>query len=226
MAIIIEAAEVRRVFRTGGGPVEALRGVSLGVPGASLTVLRGPSGSGKTTLVNILGGLDLPTSGSVRFDGVALSALGETGRDALRRTSMGFVFQSLALVAVMSAFENVEFALRVAGCPGRDRRRRTEECLALVGLRRRMDHRPHEMSGGEQQRVAIARAIAHRPKVVFADEPTAELDTHTGVAVVKLFRDLVASAAVTVVMTTHDPQMIELADRVFTLEDGMVVDER
>ena len=128
----------------------------------------------------------------MRFDGAEISALGEAARDALRRTSMGFVFQALALVAVMSAFENVEFALRVAGYPGRERRRRAEECLGLVGLRKRMDHRPHELSGGEQQRVAIARAIAHRPKVVFADEPTAELDTHTGLAVVKLFRDLVA----------------------------------
>jgi putative ABC transport system ATP-binding protein len=223
---LVEATDVRRLFPSGGGPVEALRGVSIAAAAATFTVLRGPSGSGKTTLVNILGGLDLPTAGTVRFDGAEISALGEAPRDALRRTSMGFVFQALALVAVMSAFENVEFALRVAGYPGRDRRRRAEECLALVGLRKRMDHRPHELSGGEQQRVAIARAIAHRPKVVFADEPTAELDTHTGLAVVKLFRDLVAGSGVTVIMTTHDLQMMELADRVFTLEDGRVTDER
>lgn len=223
---LVEAADVRRVFPAGGGPVEALRGVSVAVPGRSLTVLRGPSGSGKTTLVNILGGLDLPSSGTVRFGDVELSALGEAARDALRRTQMGFVFQGLALVAVMSAYENVEFALRVAGYPGRERRRRAEECLGLVGLRRRMDHRPHELSGGEQQRVAIARAIAHRPRVVYADEPTAELDTHTGLAVVKLFRELVAGSGVTVVMTTHDPQMMELADHVYTLEDGRIADER
>ena len=223
---LVEAREVRRVFPSGGGPVEALRGVSVDIPERSLTVLRGPSGSGKTTLVNILGGLDLPSAGSVRFGDTLLSGLGEAARDALRRTAMGFVFQGLALVAVMSAFENVEFALRVAGTPGRERRRRAEECLGLVGLRRRMDHRPHELSGGEQQRVAIARAIAHRPRVIYADEPTAELDTHTGLAVVKLFRDLVAQAGVTVVMTTHDPQMMELADRMYTLEDGRIADER
>jgi putative ABC transport system ATP-binding protein len=198
----------------------------MAVPERSLTVLRGPSGSGKTTLVNILGGLDLPTSGIVRFGDAQVSALGEKARDELRRTAMGFVFQGLALVAVMSAYENVEFALRVAGVPGRERRRRAEECLGLVGLRRRMDHRPHELSGGEQQRVAVARALAHRPRVIYADEPTAELDTHTGLAVVKLFRDLVAQSGVTVVMTTHDPQMMELADRMYTLEDGRIVDER
>jgi putative ABC transport system ATP-binding protein len=223
---LVEAVDVRRVFPSGGGPVEALRGVTLAVPASSLTVLRGPSGSGKTTLVNLLGGLDLPTTGTVRFDGVEVSALGEAARDSLRRTSMGFVFQSLALVAVMSALENVEFGLRVAGLPARERGHRAEECLALVGLRKRMNHRPHELSGGEQQRVAVARAIAHRPKVIFADEPTAELDTHAGLAVVKLFRDLVERSGVTVVMTTHDPQMMELADRVSTLEDGRVADER
>ena len=162
----------------------------------------------------------------MRFGDAQISALGEAARDELRRTAMGFVFQGLALVAVMSAYENVEFALRVAGVPGRERRRRAEECLGLVGLRRRMDHRPHELSGGEQQRVAVARALAHRPRVIYADEPTAELDTHTGLAVVKLFRDLVAQSGVTVVMTTHDPQMMELADRMYTLEDGRIVDER
>ncbi len=223
---LVEAREVRRVFPSGAGPVEALRGVSVDVPERTLTVLRGPSGSGKTTLVNILGGLDLPTAGTVRFGDTDLSDLGETARDALRRTAMGFVFQGLALVAVMSAYENVEFALRVAGVAGRERRRRAEECLGLVGLRRRMNHRPHELSGGEQQRVAIARALAHRPRVIYADEPTAELDTHTGLAVVKLFRDLVATSGVTVVMTTHDPQMMELADRMYTLEDGRIADGR
>ena len=137
---------------------------------------------------------------------------------------MGFVFQSIALIALMSAFENVDFRLRVAGYPVDRRTRRAEECLEIVGLRKRMEHRPNELSGGEQQRVAIARAIAHRPRLVFADEPTAELDTHTGLQVVKLFRDLVEREGLTVVMTTHDPSMMDVADKVFTLEDGVLVD--
>ncbi len=222
---LVEALDVSRSFPMAGGTVEALRRVSLGVDSGTLAILRGPSGSGKTTLLNILGGLDLPSGGRVLFDGADLGASSESRRDAVRRSSMGFVFQSLALIAVMSAYENVEFGLRIAGFEPKARRRRAEECLGMVGLRKRMHHRPHELSGGEQQRVAIARAIAHRPRVVYADEPTAELDSHTGLAVVKLFRDLVERSGVTIVMTTHDPNMVELADRVFTLEDGGLVDE-
>jgi putative ABC transport system ATP-binding protein len=139
---------------------------------------------------------------------------------------MGFVFQSLALVATMSAFENVDFGLRVAGFGARGRGQRAEDCLGQVGLRPRMHHRPAELSGGEQQRVAIARAIAHKPHVVFADEPTAELDTHMGLQVMKLFRSLIDAEGITIVMSTHDPGMMDLADRVFTLEDGEIVDER
>ncbi len=209
-----------------GGIVHALRGVSMTVPRRHLTILRGPSGSGKTTLINILGALDVPTSGSVLLEGVDISAATEGERGRTRRRSLGFVFQSLALVSTMSAFENVEFALRVAGTDTPGRVRRAEDCLARVGLRARMHHRPAELSGGEQQRVAIARAIAHRPRVVFADEPTAELDTHMGLQVMKLFRSLIESEGLTIVMTTHDQGMMELADKVFTLEDGEIVDER
>jgi putative ABC transport system ATP-binding protein len=226
MEDMLQAIGLSRDFASGGGTVHALRGVSLRVTRGKLTILRGPSGSGKTTLVNILGALDVPTAGKVLFDGVEISSASEAERDRLRRRSMGFVFQSLALIAAMSAYENVDFALRIAGCDRRERQARAEECLALVGLRKRMDHRPQELSGGEQQRVAVARAIAHNPRVVFADEPTAELDTHMGLQVVRLFRDLVEDAGITVVMTTHDPGMMDLADRVFTLEDGEIVDER
>ena len=126
----------------------------------------------------------------------------------------------------MSAYENIEFALRVAGCDPKERKQRAEECLHLVGLQKRMHHRPNELSGGEQQRVAIARAMVHKPKVVFADEPTAELDTHTGLQVVKLFQNLVENESITVVMSTHDPSMVDVADYVYTLADGEVVDER
>jgi putative ABC transport system ATP-binding protein len=223
MDAILEAVGVCRDFPTPAGTVHVLTDVSLQVPRNGLAVLRGPSGSGKTTLLNLLGALDTPTTGRVSLDGAEISSASESERDKTRRRSMGFVFQSLALIASMSAFENVEFALRVAGVPARQRAGRAEECLSQVGLRARMHHRPHELSGGEQQRVAIARAIAHRPRVVFADEPTAELDTHMGLQVMRLFRELVQAAGITVVMSTHDPGMMDLADTVFTLEDGRIV---
>jgi putative ABC transport system ATP-binding protein len=222
--MIISTDGISRVFSTGGDEVHALKGVSITVPEQTLTILRGRSGSGKTTLINLMGALDRPTEGQVFFEERELTRLSDHDRDAVRRSDMGFVFQSIALIALMSAFENVDFRLRVAGFPLERRERRAEECLEFVGLQKRMDHRPHELSGGEQQRVAIARAIAHRPKVVFADEPTAELDTHTGLQVVKLFRELVEKEGLTVVMTTHDPSMMEVADKVFTLEDGELVD--
>ncbi len=226
MEAILEARGVSREFPAAGGAVHALRNVSMGVPRGRLTILRGPSGSGKTTLINILGALDTPTAGSVILEGTDIAAASEAERDRTRRRSLGFVFQSLALVGTMSAFENVDFALRVARYDPGTRAQRAEECLAQVGLRQRMHHRPAELSGGEQQRVAIARAIAHKPRVVFADEPTAELDTHRGLQVMRLFRSLVETAGITIVMTTHDPGMVDLADRVYTLEDGEIVDER
>jgi putative ABC transport system ATP-binding protein len=220
---ILEAEAVCRDFTTPAGTVHVLRDVTLHVPRARLTMLRGPSGSGKTTLLNLLGALDMPTSGRITMDGEEITAAAEAKRDLIRRRSLGFVFQSLALIASMSALENVDFALRVAGFDARRRTGRAEECLTQVGLRARMHHRPQELSGGEQQRVAIARAIAHGPRVVFADEPTAELDTHMGLQIVKLFRDLIGDAGITVVMTTHDPGMMDLADAVFALEDGGIV---
>jgi len=222
----MEGVGLCRDFSSAAGTVRVLQGVDLSIPRSRLTVLRGPSGSGKTTLLNILGCLDRPTAGTVLLDGESVSAASEAERDRTRRGSMGFVFQSVALIASMSAFENVDFALRVARYDARSRAQRAEECLAAVGLRSRMHHRPHELSGGEQQRVAVARAIAHDPRVVFADEPTAELDTHMGLQIMKLFRDLVETHGLTILMTTHDPGMMDLADRVFVMEDGRVIDER
>lgn len=226
MDTIIRAEKVVRKFNSGKEIVVALKGIDMAIGQGALTMFKGRSGSGKTTLMNLLGALDLPTSGRVFFDDLDLTTLPETSRDDFRRINIGFVFQSVALISMMSAYENVEFGLRVAGYELGNRKTRAEECLSLVGLAARMHHRPHELSGGEQQRVAIARAIAHRPKVVFADEPTAELDTHMGLQVVKLFKNLVNQEGITVVMTTHDPGMIEVADRVFSLEDGEIVDER
>jgi putative ABC transport system ATP-binding protein len=172
--------------------------------------------------MNILSALDSPTEGEVWLRGTNLTELSEKERSRIRRSKIGFVFQSVALVSMMTARENVEFALRMARWSG-DRKARAEACLKMVGLGSRMDHMPQELSGGEQQRVAIARAIAHKPEVLFADEPTAELDTNTGLQVVKIFKELCASEGVTIVMTTHDTGLMEIGDVTFQLEDGEFV---
>ena len=222
MQKMIQARNVRRCFRVSGNDFWALKGVDMDVPAGALTILRGRSGSGKTTLMNILGALDAPTEGSVLFDGQDIVALDDHARTKLRRERVGFVFQSVALIPMMTALENVEYALRLARYKG-DRRERALECLRLVGLSARQKHMPQELSGGEQQRVAIARAIAHRPRVIFADEPTGELDTVTGLQVVKIFKDLTAQEGVTIVMTTHDVGLMEIGDAVYELEGGEVV---
>nr|HML47498.1 ABC transporter ATP-binding protein [Clostridia bacterium] len=180
------------------------------------------SGSGKTTLMNILSALDPPTEGCVWLGGRDIVAMSEGERSRLRRATIGFVFQSVALIPMMTAYENVEYALRLSR-HGKGRDERVRECLRMVGLGQRMQHMPLEMSGGEQQRVAIARAIAHRPKVLFADEPTAELDTTTGLQVMKIFKELTRSEGITIVMTTHDPGLMEIGDRIYELEDGEII---
>jgi putative ABC transport system ATP-binding protein len=226
MEPIIRTENISRNFQSGKDTVHALKGINLSVHGRTLTMLRGRSGSGKTTLINLLGTLDMPSEGKIYFMQNEITGIPEIKRDELRRKKIGFVFQSIALISMMSAYENVQFGLMVAGYDSKRRKERVEECLNLVGLGKRMDHRVHELSGGEQQRVAIARAIAHKPDVVFADEPTAELDTHMGLQVVKSFKYLVEKEGLTIIMTTHDPNMMEVADHVFTLEDGEITDER
>ena len=216
---ILELTDICKDYAQGKNPVRVLKNVNLTVEKGDYLAIMGPSGSGKTTLMNILGALDKPTEGSVIFDGKDIVAMNEKQRAHLRRSEIGFVFQSVALIPMMNACENVEYALRMA----RSREKRTEravECLKLVGLGARMQHIPQELSGGEQQRVAIARAIAHRPKIIFADEPTAELDTVTGLQVVKIFKDLCEKEGVTIVMTTHDTGLMEVGDAVIELEDG------
>jgi putative ABC transport system ATP-binding protein len=226
MAPIIYTENIKRNFKVGKVIVPALKNISIEIQPGTLTILKGRSGSGKTTLINALGALDRPDEGRIIFENTVITDLSDKKIDSLRKNNMGFIFQSFALISLMSAFENVEFALKIAGFKAKEAKRRAEECLELVGLTKRMHHRPQEMSGGEQQRVAIARAIAHRPKVIFADEPTAELDTHNAILVMKLFKDLIKDEKITIVMTTHDPNMMELGDYVITLEDGQVVDEK
>ena len=225
--IILSAHDLCRDFKIGDGSVvHALRSINIEIEKGKLTILRGRSGSGKTTLINILGALDRPTKGSVMFGGRDITKLSDKKRDDLRRREMAFVFQSVALMGGLTAFENVEFGLRLAGYPYEKRSARVAEVMKDVGLDKRMHHRPSEMSGGEQQRTAIARAIAHEPLLVFADEPTAELDTNTALHVVRLFKELVAQRGMTIVMTTHDPSMMDIADRVYTLEDGEIVEQQ
>lgn len=211
----------------------------------TLAILKGRSGSGKTTLLNILSALDMPTEGSVQFLDKNLEQMTEKDREMLRRYEMGFVFQSIALIPTMTAYENVEFALRLAKNKRQIQKNLTDmdndigdaktdvinenthdrvsELLERVGLSKCMNHMPEQLSGGEQQRVAIARAVVHRPKVVFADEPTGALDTASGFEVMRLFRELIDDEDITIVMTTHDPNLMELGDEVFELSDGIVI---
>ena len=220
--LMLRARGVTRAFPVSGGKFWALRGIDADIPAGALTILKGRSGSGKTTLLNILSALDRPTAGEVLFDGQDVARMSEDERTRLRRRRIGFVFQSVALIPMMNARENVEFALRLARVRG-NLSARAMECLRLVGLDKRAGHMPQEMSGGEQQRVAIARAIAHRPSVLFADEPTGELDTNTSLRVVKIFKDLIEAEGVTIVMTTHDTGLMEIGDRVYEIEDGEIV---
>ena len=223
MDYMLEAKNVSRGFPMPGGETYmALKGVDLCAPTGKLTILKGRSGSGKTTLLNILSALDEPTGGEVILNGKNITGMSENARAKLRRKDVGYVFQSVALIPMMTALENVEFSLRLVGYKG-DRKARAMECLRLVGLAQRAGHMPQEMSGGEQQRVAVARAIAHKPKVLFADEPTGALDTNTGLQVVKIFKDLCATEGITIVMTTHDTGLMDIGDAVYELEDGEMV---
>lgn len=219
---IIEARNITRMFPVGDGEFYALKHVDIDIPAGKLTILKGRSGSGKTTLMNILSALDAPTEGDVSFDGQVYSEMEDAQKEQLRRKEIGFVFQAVALIPIMNAYENVDFAMRLAEpeLTAKEVDERIRETLALVGMEERMRHMPGQMSGGEQQRVAIARAVAHRPKVVFADEPTGALDTESGLRVMQLFRNLIEKEGVTIVMTTHDPNLMELGDVVYELEDG------
>ncbi|HWT76809.1 MAG TPA: ABC transporter ATP-binding protein [Mobilitalea sp.] len=224
MEQLIKTNGINRYFPIpNGDTLHVLKNINMEIPQGKLTILKGRSGSGKTTLMNILGALDIASSGEVFFDDSNLSKLKERKRCKLRRKMMGFIFQSVALIPTMTAYENVEYMLRLAGVR-KNRKERVTECLKMVGLASRMHHMPQELSGGEQQRVAIARAIVHKPKVIFADEPTAELDTNTALQIVKIFKTLTDQEGITVVMTTHDTGLMDIGDRVYELEDGGFVE--
>jgi putative ABC transport system ATP-binding protein len=221
---LIEARGLQKSYRLGEVTVSALRGVDFRLDPGELVVVAGPSGSGKSTLLHLLGCLDDPESGSVLFEGQDLARLTGTAKTLLRRRRLGFVFQSFHLVPVLSAFENVEYPLVIDGVGRTARRPRVEAALAAVGLATRMRHRPGQLSGGERQRVALARALVHDPAVVLADEPTANLDSSTGGAIVDLVARLNAEHGTSIVLATHDPAVMARAARVVHLVDGRVVE--
>ncbi|MEV6955519.1 ABC transporter ATP-binding protein [Streptomyces sp. NPDC051183] len=222
---MVTVDQVHRSFGSGAQAVHALRGVSFDVRRGELTALKGRSGSGKTTLLNVVGGLDTPTGGAVRIDGTDLADLDESGLLALRRDRIGFVFQSFGLIPVLTAAENVGVPMRMRKVPAPQREERVRTLLALVGLSEHADQRPGELSGGQQQRVAVARALANDPALIIADEPTGQLDSETGRQIMQLLRAVVRSEGVTVLVATHDPALMELADRVVELRDGHIVNQ-
>jgi putative ABC transport system ATP-binding protein len=223
---MVEATGLGRDYPSGDGVVHALRGIDLVVARGELIAIRGRSGSGKTTLLNLLGGLDRPTAGRVVVDGRDLTAMGEAELVETRRRTVAYIFQAFGLIPILSAAENVEVPLRLVDADPGERDARVAELLDLVGLAERARHRPYELSGGEQQRVAIARSLANRPRLLLADEPTGQLDSETGHTIMMLLRSVVRTEQVTAIVATHDPAMLDVADRVLELRDGQLADGR
>jgi len=224
-APIVVVDHVGKTYGAGAAAVHAVQDVSFTIQPGELIALVGRSGSGKTTLLNLIGGLDRPDTGTVTVDGREVSALSERGLVALRRDVVSFVFQTFGLVPVLSAAENVGIPLRLRALPTAVREARVALLLELVGLSAHARQRPGEMSGGQQQRVAIARALANSPRLLIADEPTGQLDTETGLAIMALLRAVVQAEGMTALVSTHDPLMIQLADRVVRLADGRLVED-
>ena len=221
---MLVARQLTKEYRSGSHQLAVLRDVSFSVPGGAFVAIVGPSGSGKTTLLGLLAGLDTPSRGSVLIDGVNITTLSEDERAQLRGEKVGFVFQSFQLIPTLTALENVQVPLELKG--ESDAAVRAAELLGRVGLGDRLEHFPTQLSGGEQQRVAIARAFANRPRILFADEPTGNLDGSTGARIVELLETLNRSSGTTIVLVTHDLALAERADHIVRLADGIIVEER
>ncbi|HWB70838.1 MAG TPA: ABC transporter ATP-binding protein [Egibacteraceae bacterium] len=222
---VVAVSDVTRTYQLGGTRVQALRGVSLAVEPGEFVAIAGPSGSGKSTLLHLLGALDRPTSGTVRFSGRDVAELSDAELAALRNREVGFVFQQFQLLARTSALANVALPLVYRGLARAQRARLAREALEAVGLAHRLDHRPAQLSGGEQQRVAIARALVTQPRLVLADEPTGNLDTATGADIIALLRRLNAERGVAVVVITHDREVAAVAPRRLRIRDGLIEPE-
>jgi len=223
--VIIDVADLQKTYVMGKAQVHALRGVSLSVQQGEFCCLMGASGSGKSTLLHLIGGLDRASSGEITVAGQQLSALDENDLAAYRRTRIGFVFQSFNLVSTMTAAQNVEFPMLFARVGPVERRRRAQNLLQAVGLAERLGHKPTELSGGEQQRVALARALVNQPTILLADEPTGNLDSHTGIEIMDIMRRANRDAGITILMVTHDPAVARYAERVVRLKDGLILGE-
>ncbi len=222
----VRLRDIARVYRTGQVEVPALRGITLDIPYHRFSMVVGASGSGKSTLLNLIGCIDAPTRGTVEVCGQAVGELGDDALADFRARNIGFIFQTFSLVPVLSAYENVEYPLVLVGTPPAERRRRTQEVLEAVGLTAHATRRPNELSGGQRQRVAIARALVKAPQVVLADEPTANLDSETGTAIIELMHRVQAQSRTTFVFATHDPQLMSHADEIFAIRDGTLVEHR
>ncbi|TFE26662.1 ABC transporter ATP-binding protein [Cohnella luojiensis] len=222
---LLEVRGIRKSFLSGTRQVDVLKGIEMSVAAGRLTMLRGRSGSGKTTLLNLMGGLDRPSEGEVLFRSRPLHQWSDKRLTVVRRKEIGFIFQAFALLPLLTARENVELSLRMAGVPRTEWKERVARCLDLVGLTKRAFHRPSELSGGEQQRVAIAKAIAHRPLLLLADEPTAELDSLMAARIIAVFREVVEAERIAICMTTHDSTLWGAADVVYQMVDGRIVPE-
>lgn len=224
MTAIVETVNLKKTYLLGKVPVEALRGVNLKVDEGEFIAVLGPSGSGKSTLLNLIGALDKPTDGKVFIEGIDVSRLNDNQLADLRRR-IGFVFQFFNLIPRFTARQNVELPLAIAGLGKEERRKRAEELLETVGLKERMDHKPTELSGGEQQRVAIARALANNPHFLLMDEPTGNIDSKNAMEIIQLIRKLNASKGVTVIMVTHDQRLANEAKRIVKMLDGLIVED-
>lgn len=222
----IKTVDLEKIYQDNGVPVHALRGVSIEVEEGEFTVIAGPSGSGKTTLLNMIGALDTPTTGKVFLDNEDISELNRNELGELRLEKIGFVFQAYNLIPVLSALENIEFTMMLAGVPEKERHERAFAAMEKLHISELAKKRPNEMSGGQQQRVAVARAVVNNPTIVLADEPTANLDSETGADLLDMMETMNREHNITFIFSSHDPQVIERARRLLILKDGKIAEDR